>query len=1080
MLFAFNGVITPTDTLHAAAWKRLFDEFLGSLERRNGRAIEPFDAVLDYVEHVDGRSRYEGVAAFLRSRGVDLEYGVADDPPSAETCCGLGNRKNSYFMSELLRHGAEVFPDAVAVIDAMRSAGKRIAVVSASENCTALLSRVGLLDRFDATVTGVEAAHWGLVGKPAPDTLLKAADLLGVAPAETVVFEDAVSGLQAARAGRFGLVVGVDRRGRPDLLSTGGAHLVLTDLREMLRPGPIQERVVPSPPLPVPVSPAARTFETILVHPPEGADAEAVDPALVGELGEFGVQVVVVRDDVVAACARLADELRERGVGSGMLLVIGPFATLDLPPGAKRAALVSVSYDPPRTSSSVSWIGGGVTAVNRLLREQLDRRRTRRVPSVDEDPEWTIELTGQDASAQHVHQTLLTVADSRFGTRGVREEEALGSLPRVLAAGIFDESVTPPTLLEGPIWTGLHFLRPVEAWRDRRVLDLRGGVLLREQPADPVPVRTFRFASLARPGSFGLRAEGPPDLLRAGGALVPPLGDGRFTRSQYGTVSTGETRGDAGGAIAAATEQRESDAHGYRVVQRLACFAADPDGADCRDQARAGLEEAERLGFDALLEEHRAAWAARWRDAEICIVGDPELTRAVRFSLFHLMASVPTRGEAAVGPRGVAGPSYRGHVMWDADVFVLPSMAATCPSAARAMLEYRIRRLGAARRLAADRGLRGARFPWESAGSGFDVTPAEDVNPNGTVVPIYTGEHEEHVVADVAWATLQYALWTGDGAFLRGEGRPLILDTARYWASRVRVEDGRGHIDDVIGPDEYHELVDDNVFTNVMARWNLRRAAELAESEGGVPAAEIAAWRRVADELVDGYDRATGRYEQFAGYYALTPLIISEHAETPVAADLLLGRERISSSQVIKQPDVLMLHHLVPEETADGSLTPNLEFYEPRCAHGSSLSPAIHAGLFARAHRPDDALRLFRMACVLDLENLTGTTAGGLHVANFGGVWQAIVFGFAGMRPRADALLVDPCVPSAWEELQVTVRYRDQRVRLAATPDSLHLRSDGPVRVQLPGAGTAVVTGEGRRWRRAGDRRDDGWEEVRT
>ena len=171
-----------------------------------------------------------------------------------------------------------------------------------------------------------------------------------------------------------------------------------------------------------------------------------------------------------------------------MLLVIGPFATLDLPSGAKRAALVSVSYDPRRTSSPVSWIGGGVTAVNRLLREQLDRRRTRRVPSVDEDPEWTIELTGQDASAQHVHQTLLTVADSRFGTRGVREEEALGSLPRVLAAGIFDESVTPPTLLEGPIWTGLHFLRPVEAWRDRRVLDLRGGVLLREQPADPVPL----------------------------------------------------------------------------------------------------------------------------------------------------------------------------------------------------------------------------------------------------------------------------------------------------------------------------------------------------------------------------------------------------------------------------------------------------------------------------------------------------------------------------------------------------------------------------------------------------------------
>jgi trehalose/maltose hydrolase-like predicted phosphorylase len=167
-----------------------------------------------------------------------------------------------------------------------------------------------------------------------------------------------------------------------------------------------------------------------------------------------------------------------------------------------------------------------------------------------------------------------------------------------------------------------------------------------------------------------------------------------------------------------------------------------------------------------------------------------------------------------------------------------------------------------------------------------------------------------------------------------------------------------------------------------------------------------------------------------------------------------------------------MLHHLVPEEMSHGSLRPNLDFYEPRCAHGSSLSPAVHAALFARAGRPDDALRLFRMACMLDLENLTGTTAGGLHVATFGGVWQALVFGFAGIRPGPRALTVDPRVPSAWEELRVTVRYRNHRVELRATPDTVHLRSDGQVPVMLPGAGTAEVTAEGRRWRRC----DNGWE----
>jgi len=455
----------------------------------------------------------------------------------------------------------------------------------------------------------------------------------------------------------------------------------------------------------------------------------------------------------------------------------------------------------------------------------------------------------------------------------------------------------------------------------------------------------------------------------------------------------------------------------------------------------------------------------------VCIDGDPELELAVRFGLFHMMASVPTSGEAVVGPRGLSGPSYRGHVFWDADVFVLPFLAATCPPAARAMLEYRIRRLEPARQAAAQRGYSGARFPWESARTGVDVTPTVDRPLHGPEIPILTGEHEEHIVADVAWAALQYSDWTGDDTLVGGPGRPLVLDTARYWASRVRLDDAGGHIDDVIGPDEYHERVDDNVFTNVMARWNLRRAAELAEAGGDVPADEIAQWRHIADTLVDNYDAHTGLYEQFDGYYALEPLMISDVAQTPVAADLLFGRPRISGSQVIKQPDVLMLHHLVPEETEPGSLHPNLAFYEPRCAHGSSLSPAIHAALLARDGRPDEALRLFQMACRLDLDNLTGTTAWGLHLATFGGVWQALVHGFAGIRPQRSGLLVDPHIPARWNQLRIRLQHHGRRLEVSASATTLHVTSDAPIEVTVPGAGTAVVTPDGQRWTRT----LDGW-----
>ena len=175
---------------------------------------------------------------------------------------------------------------------------------------------------------------------------------------------------------------------------------------------------------------------------------------------------------------------------------------------------------------------------------------------------------------------------------------------------------------------------------------------------------------------------------------------------------------------------------------------------------------------------------------------------------------------------------------------------------------------------------------------------------------------------------------------------PLLVETARYWASRARRDaDGRVHIDTVIGPDEYHESVNDNAYTNVMARWNLRAGADAADRAG--IAADTSRWRELADGLVDGYDAATGRYEQFAGYFGLEPLLVAEFAEPPVAADLLIGRDRLSGSQIIKQPDVLMLHHLVPSQVQPGSLEPNLDFYGPRTAHGSSLSPGVTATLLA-------------------------------------------------------------------------------------------------------------------------------------
>lgn len=237
LLFDLDGVITRTATIHAAAWKDLFDDFLRGWGRDHDVRVEPFDVATDYVAYVDGRRRFDGVETFLRSRGIELPYGDSSDPPDALTVCGLGNAKNRYFVEQLARHGVEVFDDAVELIRAMRERGRRIAVVSASENCDSILRRAGLLGLFDARVTGVEAAERRLAGKPAPDTFLEAAVMLRVPPARAAVFEDAVSGVQAGRAGGFGLVVGVDRGGHGPALAAAGAHLVSNDLRQFLPAG---------------------------------------------------------------------------------------------------------------------------------------------------------------------------------------------------------------------------------------------------------------------------------------------------------------------------------------------------------------------------------------------------------------------------------------------------------------------------------------------------------------------------------------------------------------------------------------------------------------------------------------------------------------------------------------------------------------------------------------------------------------------------------------------------------------------------------------------------------------------------
>lgn len=753
----------------------------------------------------------------------------------------------------------------------------------------------------------------------------------------------------------------------------------------------------------------------------------------------------------------IAGDLWGRGIAPSQTLICGDeLGSLGGVPGSDalllepRATAVSVGVEPEGVPDGVIQLGGGPARFVAILEDQLARRRRRDPPSVADEPGWAMSVPAIDPLRERATESVLTLGSGRTGTRGSVAVPIAESDPGLRVAAVYRGAGPDTDLLPGPLWNVLAARAAPRAARRR--LDLHAGLLLQELEVEADRLDVVGFASLAQPATMALRASAPHGLLSADQGLKAPGGAGAL--SDPATVSE-----PPGSIAAAATESRATGADGQERLERLAGYAWSSDGQADGAVAVERSRHVAAIGYERALYDHRRAWARRWEVSDVRIEGDPELQLGARLAIYHLIGSTPDHGDGAVGARGLTGEAYRGHVFWDAEAFVLPFHAATHPAAARAMLDYRLRRLGAATAQARAGGLAGARFPWESAGDGQDVTPPSGRLPTGETAAIRTGELEAHIVADVAWGASCYAAWSRDDDFRAGAGAELLSATARFWASRIeRDAQGGAHIRGVIGPDEYHEAVDDDAYTNVMARWNLRAAAH---GDAEVPADERARWLELADALVDGYDPASRVYEQCAGFFGLEPVVIAQVAPSrPVAAPLLLGAEGVARAQVVKQADVLMAHYLVPEETAAGSLLANLDYYEPRTAHGSTLSPGVHAALLARAGRPEQALEWLRLTARIDLDDISGTTAGGVHLAAMGSVWRALTWGFAGLSATASALALDPRpLPAAWRSLEVRVRFQGTPVRVRITPGAVEVAASSPIDLRVAGAPTPVRVG---------------------
>jgi len=478
----------------------------------------------------------------------------------------------------------------------------------------------------------------------------------------------------------------------------------------------------------------------------------------------------------------------------------------------------------------------------------------------------------------------------------------------------------------------------------------------------------------------------------------------------------------------------------------VAVTRSDGPGTDAGHDARGRLATAQGLGWRGVLDGHQESWVARWHDSDVTVAGDPAAQQALRFALYHLNgAANPADDRVSIAARALTGPDYHGHVFWDTEIFLLPFYTFTWPEAARALLIYRFRTLDGARAKAARMGWRGALYAWESAETGEETTPEHAIGPDRHVVDILCGRQEQHISADVAYAVWHYWHITGDDAFLREAGAEILFETARFWSSRARPEaDGLHHIRGVIGPDEYHETIDDNAFTNVMARWNIRRAIDvgrwLRESSPecwnrlsgriGLNAAELRQWAEVADSMATGLQRDTGLFEQFEGFLALETIDLALYIGRSVPMDVVLGRERMKTAQVVKQADVVALLALLPAEFEGKAAEANFDYYAPRCSHGSSLSAAMHGLAAARLGRSDLALHFFRQTSAIDLADTHAAIDGGIHVAALGGIWMMAVLGFAGLSTNEAGVCLEPQLPLAWQSLSFRIQWRSRHISI--------------------------------------------------
>jgi len=454
------------------------------------------------------------------------------------------------------------------------------------------------------------------------------------------------------------------------------------------------------------------------------------------------------------------------------------------------------------------------------------------------------------------------------------------------------------------------------------------------------------------------------------------------------------------------------------------------------------IEKAKNDGFETIEKEQEEFLNSFWKDADVIIEGDKALQQGIRFNMFHLLQSVGRDGKTNIAAKGLTGEGYEGHYFWDSDIYILPFFLYTKPEIAKALIMYRYNLLDAARNRAKELGHKGALYPWRT----IDGPECSAYFPAGTA--------QYHINADIVYALKRYVEATNDLDFLYDYGCEIVFETARFWedlGAYIPLKGNKFCINTVTGPDEYTALVDNNAYTNYMAKMNLEYAYDIANkmkkevpqkyqkvaSKLNLKDEEIVAWKKAADNMYLPYSKELDIIPQDDSFLYKERITVDEIPEDQFPLLLHWHYLNIYRYQICKQPDVLLLMFLQREKFTKDELKKNYDYYEPITTHDSSLSPAIFSILANEIGYTDKAYKYFMMTARMDLDDYNDNVKDGIHAASMAGTWSAVVNGFGGMRVYTNELHFEPRLPKEWNLLSFNVRYKGRKINVKLTKENV-------------------------------------------